>query len=77
MTALNSDSPEARVLAYLEKELDEERLFIKSRHVAAELDLSAKKIGQTLRLLASGTPRFDIKPWGGSSDGTTWLVERS
>jgi len=76
MTALDCGSPKAIVLAYLERELDGERLFVKSHHIASECDISAKEAGQALRSLAAGTSRFDIESWGGSSDGTTWLVER-
>lgn len=77
MAALDDDSPEARVIAYLEQELENGRAFVKSRYVASELDLSAKEVGQTLRALATEPVAFEIESWGGRSDGTTWLVERS
>lgn len=77
MAALDDDSAEARVIAYLEQELENGRAFVKSRYVASELDLSAKEVGQTLRTLATEPVAFEIESWGGRSDGTTWLVERS
>ena len=75
--ALDDDSAEARVTAYLEQELEGGRAFVKSRFVASELDLSAKEVGQAIRALATESGTFEIESWGGSSDGTTWLIERS
>lgn len=50
--------------------------FVKSRHIAAELDVSAKRVGSAMAALEndSSTP-VSIHRRGGSSDGTTWYIE--
>lgn len=50
--------------------------FVKSRHIADEFDVSAKRIGIALAALEDdpSTP-FSMDRRGGNSNGTTWYIE--
>lgn len=64
---------------YLLTKLDTEdgTIFIKSKHIASDLEASNKEIGITMAALESDeTTPFDVTRHGGSSDGTTWRIER-
>lgn len=64
---------------YLLTKLDAEdgSTFIKSKHIANDLEASTKEIGVTMAALESDqTTPFNMTRHGGSSDGTTWRVER-
>jgi len=70
---------QSRLTDYLSARLtaNEDTLFIKSKHIAGNLDASTKEIGVTMAALeeAASTP-FRISRHGGASDGTTWRVEK-
>jgi len=51
-------------------------LFIKSKHIAADLDASTKEIGVTMAALEEEyTTPFQMSRHGGASDGTTWQIK--
>lgn len=51
-------------------------LFVKSKHIAADLDASTKEIGVTMAALEDDPSlSFRMSRHGGMSDGTTWRIE--
>ena len=66
---------QSRIQAYLLEELDDGRSFVKSRHIADDLDASVKRVGAAMEALESRTTDVSLQRWGGQSDGITWYVE--
>jgi len=68
-------SKPARVAAYLRSELEasEGALYVKSRYIADEIDLSAKEIGAAMADIDEQTDGLSVEPWA-YSGGTTWRV---
>jgi hypothetical protein len=55
---------------------EDSTLFVKSKHIAADIDASSKEIGITLAALENDTTlSFRMSRHGGTSDGTTWRIE--
>ena len=77
MAPSESDSPRERIIEYLDQEVTGGRAFIKSHHIASKLDLSAKEIGMQIQSLEAHSSGFRIRRWGGDSNGTTWVIDRS
>jgi hypothetical protein len=69
------DDLQARIHAYLVAELEEGRFFVKSRYIAADLDISVKRVGAAMKTLESTTTDLSLQRWGGQSDGITWYIE--
>lgn len=69
------DELQARVQAYLVTELEAGRSFVKSRHIAADLDASVKRVGAAMNVLESTGTEIALQRWGGQSDGITWYIE--
>lgn len=65
----------ARVAAYLRSELEDSEgaLYVKSRYIAEEMELSAKEIGAALASIDEQSYGLSVEPWA-YSGGTTWCV---
>lgn len=51
-------------------------LFVKSKHIADDLDASTKEIGITMAALEEDcSAPFQMGRHGGGSDGTTWRIQ--
>ena len=71
---------QGRLSEYLQTRLDstDGPLFVKSKHIAADLEASTKEIGVTMAALETDdTTPFRMVRYGGSSDGTTWRIEQN
>lgn len=77
MPAADRDTVQDRVVSYLLDRLADGTPFVKSRHVAADLDISAKRAGHVLSRIERDDPRVEMERRGGSSDGTTWELART
>lgn len=65
-----------RIVAHLEERLTEnDELYVKSRFVADEIDLSAKEVGWYLTQLQETATSLTIEQWA-YTNGTTWRVTR-
>lgn len=69
---------QSQLTEYLRTRLASEKgaIFIKSKHIAADLEASTKEIGVTMAALEEDhTTPFRMRRHGGASDGTTWQIE--
>ena len=68
---------EARPLvAYLRERVHEEGdIYVKSRFVAEDIDLSSKQIGSYMRRLTEASTDLTVEAWA-YTNGTTWHVAR-
>jgi biotin operon repressor len=76
MSSGDSIPTEKRVLEYIENQLSGGDTFIKSRHIAGKLGISAKQVGAVMRSIEDYGTSIEVNKWGGSSDGITWYIER-
>lgn len=65
-----------RILQYLDSQVVNGQAFVKSRHIAAAIDASAKRVGVAMSDLETQSTEFEFQRWGGGSDGITWFVEK-
>lgn len=74
-TEANDLPPKARPLvAHLRERVREEgTVYVKSRFVAEEIDLSAKEIGSYMRKLRDEPTGPTVESWA-YTNGTTWRV---
>ncbi len=64
------------LVTYLSARVREEGAFyVKSRFIAADLDLSAKEVGAFMRQLRSRDGGPGVEAWA-YTNGTTWYVSR-
>lgn len=72
----NSDlsRKQKRILEYFEENIAKQE-YIKSKHIAKDIELSAKEIGSNMNKIINANTQFEITPWG-RSRGTTWFVQR-
>jgi hypothetical protein len=63
---------QTRIMQYLRQHASEKTYF-KSRHIANDLDLSAKEVGTNMPAVTDAATDLSIEKWGYSS-GTTWMV---
>jgi hypothetical protein len=62
------------LLAYLrERVREEEEIYVKSRVIAEEIDLSSKEIGSYMRRLQDTATELSVDAWA-YTNGTTWYV---
>lgn len=67
-------SAKAKTLAeYLRKEARDSEIYVKSRFIADDVDLSAKEIGAAMIQLQAAVSDLTIEKWSYTS-GTTWRV---
>jgi hypothetical protein len=60
--------------AYLDRHLaTETEMYVKSRHIAEDIDLSAKEIGWYLRRLQESPTPLTVEQWA-YTNGTTWRL---
>ncbi|WP_425492654.1 DUF7123 family protein [Halorubrum rutilum] len=76
MPTADRDAAQDRIVDYLLGRLADEKPFVKSRYVAADLGISAKRAGHLLSRIESDDPRVELERRGGTSDGTTWEIAR-
>lgn len=67
---------DAELERYLLDKVERGDRFFKSRFIAAELDVSAKRVGSSLTRLTNESSQLEIDTWGGTSDGTTWQIKK-
>jgi hypothetical protein len=73
------DDATARLRAHLREATEDETLYVKSKHLADEVGLSAKQIGSRMPGLTPDDPEAGdlvVEEWGYTS-GTTWKVTRA
>lgn len=56
-----------------ERVREEGELYVKSRVIAEEIDLSSKEIGAYMKRLEEDTTELSVEQWG-YTNGTTWRV---
>jgi hypothetical protein len=62
------------LVAYLREHVRENgEVYVKSRFIAEEIDLSSKEIGSFMRRLQDGAAGLSVEKWA-YTNGTTWLV---
>ncbi|MFW6018933.1 MAG: DUF7123 family protein [Halapricum sp.] len=64
-----------RVERHLRQRVGEGPVYVKSKFLAEELDLSAKEIGSVLGRLAESSSELVIEKWS-YTNATTWRVRR-
>lgn len=64
-----------RVASYLREELDESPVYVKSKFLADDLDLTSKEIGGVLGRLADADTDLQVEKWS-YTNATTWRVQR-
>lgn len=64
-----------RVEGYLRQRIGEEPIYVKSKFLAEELELSAKEIGSVLGRLAESSSELIVERWS-YTNATTWRVEQ-
>jgi hypothetical protein len=63
-----------RIVGYLRDHASTEGpVYLKSRGVAADLDMTAKEVGANMRTVLAADLDLTVEKWGYSS-GTTWMV---
>jgi len=76
MPTADRDALQDQVVTYLLNRLADGTPFVKSRHIAADMDISAKRAGHLLLRIERDDPRVDLERRGGDSNGTTWTIAR-
>jgi hypothetical protein len=74
-SATNISDWDNTVESYLVDQIKNGKQFFKSRHIAEEFDVTAKKVGAAIHRLSETSSELSIETWGGTSDGTTWYVK--
>lgn len=75
MSTADRDALQDQIVSYLLAQLADGTPFVKSRHIASELDMSAKRVGHLLTTIEREDSRVNLERRGGNSDGTTWRIE--
>lgn len=79
MTSSEFSSLQNRLQAYLTDVVANNggSAFVKSRHIAVELNVSAKRVGAAIAALENDTSTpFSVHRRGGDSNGTTWHIKK-
>lgn len=71
--AVDANTKEQRLKAYLERNAAGGELYFKSKFIADEVGLSPKEIGGLMCKLADSATDLDIERWSYTS-ATTWRV---
>lgn len=62
-----------RLIEYLERRASDGELYVKSKFLAEDLDLSASQIGVLLGRLQDSAETLDIEQWS-YTNATTWRI---
>jgi hypothetical protein len=62
-----------RLIEYLERRASDGELYVKSKFLAEDLDLSASQIGVLLGRLQDSVETLDIEQWS-YTNATTWRI---
>ncbi|WP_178915039.1 hypothetical protein [Natronomonas gomsonensis] len=73
MTMRQQTHPSSRLLEYLERRAADGEIYVKSKFLAEDLDLSASQIGVLLGRLQDSTETLDIEQWS-YTNATTWRI---
>lgn len=73
MTMSQQTHPARHLLEYLEHRADDGEIYVKSKFLAEDLDLSASQIGVLLGRLQDSTETLDIEQWS-YTNATTWRI---
>jgi hypothetical protein len=65
--------PARRLLTYLERRASDGEIYVKSKFLAEDLDLSASQIGVLLGRMQDSTETLHIEQWS-YTNATTWRV---
>ncbi|MCY4729862.1 hypothetical protein KY092_04730 [Natronomonas gomsonensis] len=65
--------PAGHLLEYLERRADDGEIYVKSKFLAEDLDLSASQIGVLLGRLQDSAETLDIEQWS-YTNATTWRI---
>lgn len=76
MASLSTEQKRVRVEEYLYERAADGPVFVKSKFIAEDVDLSAREIGASLGKLDEKSARLDVQKWSYTS-ATTWRVERT
>ena len=71
MTELSEE--DRRILEHLHERVGGGEAYVRAKHIAEHIGLSAKQVGARLPKLAESADEFDIEKWG-RSRSTTWRV---
>lgn len=74
MTDLSEE--DRRILDHLRGRVGSGEAYVRAKHIAESLGLSAKQVGARLPKLAEASEEVDIEKWG-RSRSTTWRVTTS
>ncbi|MUV85607.1 hypothetical protein GJ631_03190 [Natronomonas sp. CBA1123] len=73
MTMRQQTHPAGRLLEYLERRAADGEIYVKSKFLAEDLDLSASQIGVLLGRLQDSAETLDIEQWS-YTNATTWRI---
>ncbi len=71
MSELTED--ERRIVAYLRERVANGEAYVRSRHIADAVDMTANQVGARLANLTDKADEIEIEKWG-RSRSTTWRV---
>ncbi len=74
-TKPSTESKEARLRRYLSRQVEDGEVYIKSKFIADDVDLSPKEIGALMVKLRDSAPDLEIEKWSYTS-ATTWRVTK-
>jgi hypothetical protein len=73
MTMNQQTHPAGHLLEYLERRTADGEIYVKSKFLAEDLDLSASQIGVLLGRLQDSAETLDIEQWS-YTNATTWRI---
>ncbi|WP_181690862.1 hypothetical protein [Natronomonas sp. LN261] len=74
-TEPTTESKETRLRQYLSQRAEDGEVYIKSKFIADDVELSPKEIGALMVKLRDSAPDLEIEKWSYTS-ATTWRVTR-
>lgn len=72
----NMSEKQAEIVEYLEKKVEDGKMYFKSKFMSDDLEMSPKEIGSNMLRLADEYDGLDIEKWSYAS-ATTWKVEKA
>ena len=74
-TEPSTESKETRLRRYLARRAEDGEVYVKSKFIADDVDLSPKEIGALMVKLRDSAAELEIEKWSYTS-ATTWRVTR-